>query len=63
MTAFAPASAKASVTANPIPAPAPETMAVRPFSEKRGRTASPSLREYLSMVVIEEEPEGYLNGV
>jgi len=55
MTTFAPASASASATANPIPAPAPETIAVRPLREKRGRTASPSLGEYLSMVVIMED--------
>ena len=38
MATFAPASARACAAANPIPAPAPETMAVRPLSENRGRT-------------------------
>lgn len=37
---LAPASARPWATARPIPAPAPETMAVRPFREKSGRTRS-----------------------
>jgi len=35
---FAPASAKACATESPIPAPAPETIAVRPLSENIGIT-------------------------
>jgi hypothetical protein len=35
---LAPASARACATDNPMPAPAPETMAVRPLSEKRAKT-------------------------
>lgn len=40
MATLAPASARAWATARPIPAPAPETMAVRPLREKRGSTRS-----------------------
>lgn len=43
---LAPDSAKASATARPIPAPAPETMAVLPFSENSGSTGSPSRGTY-----------------
>lgn len=40
MATFAPASANAWATANPMPDVAPDTMAVLPFSEKSGRTRS-----------------------
>ena len=40
MATLAPASARAWATAKPIPAPAPETIAVRPLREKSGRTRS-----------------------